>query len=344
MSIVFSTGFDHYSTRTQIFNTESIGNVTVAITTGVGARNNTYALQITNDGDYFAIKTLPTAITTVCMAFSFHCSAIPSGGRRMAIAGLFDNGSYQCRLAITTTGQLAVYRGSGYTNLLAIGSGSYALLPDVTYHISWKTVINNSTGSTIVRLNELEIINSTGLDTQETANSTVDQIIIAHDLEFGEPPITTWFDDLVVDDANLLPDLEVRTYFPNGVGVTQQWGYVGAPSIYEAIDDLVPNSDTDYATGATASEYSLLSYPDIGTAATIYAISPKPFAIKTDAGTATFASLYYNGATISQAATQAPSDSSYAYAPTIWLVNPATGITFTTSDFNSGQFGFKRIT
>lgn len=341
MAIVFGTGFDEYAAGDMlegVWNSEIVGSVSRSVTTG--GRNNTNCLQISGDGNYELYKTLPGTYSTLCFNLAYKFNALPTGTRIMHFAALLDSSSLQIYLTLLPDGRLRVHRAGG----TALATSSDTFYPNIWYHFSWLSTIHGSTGTTKVKVNGVTAIDATGLNTSGTGNPFANRILLWHSLEFGETSKTFYFDDVVVDNAVQLPELECKIYLPSGTGTTNQWGQVGAASLHEATDDTTPNDNTDYGVGGTVSQYSLLTYPTISNSAQIYAIVPEPHAEKTDSGVATFTSIYHpSGGALYEGATKAPNDGSYLYFPDIWLINPATGVTWTASDFNTGEFGFKRL-
>jgi hypothetical protein len=331
--IQFQTGFDHYTTLNQRWNSVSAdtGNWIATIQPSVG-RNSTSAFRIQAGAAPSGQirKTLPTALSTIYHAFAFKSSDTPAAGNPVIIAELLDVGTTQVDLRYQADGTLAVTRNG---TVLGVTSGLSALLLNVFYHIEWKVVINNS-GSIAVRINEVEVLNVTGIDTQNTANSTASQV--ANGLTGG---LVTggffFFDDVAVRDDTWNGDVQVKAFFPIGTGFTNQWTPVNAATTREAVDETAPNSDTDYATASTVSFLSLWTYNTIPVTSTITAVIPLPFLKKTDAGTAKAKSVIRLSSTNYSGTEVAPSDSAYEYQPDINMTSPATGITWTVAEWNA---------
>lgn len=333
--IVFQTSFDHYSTIIHRWNSV-IGIGAPSTTTAGAGRHSTDGLRITNATSALVAKTLPAPLTDIWLAFAFRTSALPTGGSYRIIVELRDAGTRQLHLVLRTDGTLAIYRG-GTTDtpsgtLLDV-IPSFSLLPNVWYHFEWYARIDNSSGLLQFRVNEVEKLNVSSRDTQESASASVSEICLA---AIGNgATVDTDFDDVVVRDDDWNGDQQVRCFLPTGIGSTNQWTASGAATTREAVDETAPNEDTDYISEDTAGQTSLFTYDSIPSDAVITAVIPLPRAKKTDSGTAKIKSaLRSGGTTYTDGVESAPSDGGYEYHPDIRMVNPDTGVAFTAADWN----------
>lgn len=344
--IVVREGFDKTTTPGHIFNTVS-GTVSI----GAFGRNSTNGLRLATNGS-FVKKTLPSTLSTIWAGFSLKLSALPSAADIWVLTVLLDAGNPQIRIVIRSDGTLAVQRtaGTGVT-IAGVNLGvlsSFAMLVGVHYHISWKVVVHDTTGEVIVWVNEVEKLNLTNQDTRGFSGSALVSEVAFYNQNIIDSPVGNHdIDDFVVrDDAQVL-DLQVREDLPTGTGSTDQWSATGAASTREAVDETPPDDDTSYASETTNGEKSIWTYPAIPTTATIVALGGSPRAKKTDAGTATFCSVFRDAAGPSDhdGPTLAPSNSSYEYHDNTWMVNPATSNPFTPSEVNDAGsgLGVKRV-
>lgn len=343
--IEFQTSFDHYTTVTQRFNSTRISNATLTI--GSGGRRGSNALRstFTVDGSNVrasAVKTINN-IGGLYLAFAFMISALPTNPSLAThIATMEDTGSIQCGLRILNNGQFRIVRGN--TTLVTSG---LSILSGVMYHLEW-FVGCGTTGTTELWVNETSAMSFSG-DTDQTNTGIINAFSIGLDNTTfngdGLTPglITGTYDDIIARTDKRSGDLGVGLYLPTGNGSTNQWTVVGVSNAYQAVDETVPNSDTDYITGSTVGDIQLFTFGTISSTNDIHAIIPIPFAEKTDSGTATLASVALIGSTIYTGTTKSPSAGSYEFHPDPWTTNPATGITFTTTEFNNIQIGVKRI-
>jgi hypothetical protein len=339
MAIVFQTGFDHYTVLTQRFNTV-IGSGAAIGATG---RNSTNGLRFTlnAEGNQSVGRTLPTAAQSFWVGAAYATSALPPSGRIRNIFEFTDVGTVQCVLALLPDGSLIVQRGSQFgATTLGTASG-FSMLTNVYYYLEWYLKISPTVGETIIRVNEVERLNLTNQNTRMSANNTITVMALSTYQGINETA-TLDFDDVYVDDAGFKGDVQVLSIFPDGTSAIDQWSAVGAATTREAVDETVPNSDTDYAEETTAGELSLHTYQNIPATAAVIAVCALPFAKKTDAGGATIRSVTRISGNNYEGADQAPSNGTYEYYPHIWQISPATGLAWTASEVNSAEFGFKR--
>lgn len=338
MAILFQTGFDHYDSILTRFNTTT---GSPGFTFGSFGRNSTNGARviITNTGTVIARRSLPSSINTIYYGFAYRTSVLPDAdSQAVQIAAIEDSGTAQCTLHLLTNGKLQVRRGG-----TTLGETSLALLAGVFYYIDWKLVIHSSAGSTIVRINESTSLTLTSVNTQNTANNTCNDIVMSVNYAGSVSSSRTHdFDDLVVRDDTFVGDVSVVSFFPTAVGFTNSWIATGAATTALATDEVIPNSDTDYASTSIVDDATLFTFDSLPTTSIIHGVCPLPFAKKTDIGTAQLASIIRHSSTTYTGATVSPS-TDYLYLPETYITNPGTGVTFTVGDWNSIQVGVKRV-
>lgn len=340
MSLLFQTGFDHYTTVLDRWNSITGNDVTIQSSQG---RNSSKALRInrfsSGQSSSAAYRSLPTNYQTIYFAFAMRWPTLPSGGE-VSVAQVLDGSTAQLTLKLDWLGVLRFYRS---TSTLLGTVPSFNAVANVWYHFEWKAKISTTVGEIELRINEVDhaISGSGSLNTQASANA-YSNVIALTQLEQGTNGGTVYFDDVVVRDDAFSGDVEVLSIFPDGIGTTDQWTATGAATTAAATDEAAPNGDTDYASTANVGDLTLHTFQDIPTTSTIQAVVAMPYVKKTDAGTAKIKSTTRSGGTNYDGAEQAPSDASYAYFPHIWETDPNTGSAWTASNLNSAEFGFKR--
>jgi hypothetical protein len=345
MAIVFQTSFDHYTTITHRFNS-STGAGPPEISAGTG-RNSTNSLRFPTDSQANppqVAKTLPAALTDVWFAFAYKTPALPPSGTAgviRVIAAIRDAGVVQDELILLPDGTLKVRNGAE----IVLGTTSdFSMLINTWYHIEWYIRVDNSAGLVQVRINEVEKLNVSSQDTQFTTNNTISEIVLKHSVANAATNDAAYFDDVAISNSGFSGDVEVGAFLPTGVGSANVWSVVGASSSYEATDETTPNSNTDYINTTNVGDTTLFTYASLSSTSVVHAVVPLPFAEKEDAGSATIASVVKVGSTSYTGASKAPSLNSYEYHPDILMTNPATGITWTYTEWNSIEIGPTRLT
>lgn len=254
-------------------------------------------------------------------------------------------------LILGTDGSIIARRGFDTEGTVGVGTLLGRSDPCVArggyHHLEFKTKIDNTTGYLEVRVNEVTVLNLTGIDTQNTANATAAQVAIGKPAAagFGSVPAGygtfdlddpfAWDDD-ASDLENTLVDFvgDKGAYWlpPTSDTATSEHTITGSVTAYGAIDETPP-SGTDYlsdATGAARTIVGLTALP--ANVAEVIAFVPLIYARKEESGTV----AYRSGLVVGTDETYGPEDNpatSYAYLrPGPKTINPDTGVPWANSD------------
>jgi len=269
----------------------------------------------------------------------------PTNGK---IFTLWDAGVEQCGVSINGTKQLQFNRAGTPVG----GAGATILSPDKWYYIEIKFTISNSTGANdcIIRINGVnDLVLGTGLDIQNTANSSADVFAIGLN-QSNQIAFVFWDDLYVCDDAGSAPyntflgDCRVDTIRPNGNGTTSDFLGSDADSTdnYLHVDEVLPDGDTSYVESLTVGHidlYTLESLPV--TPGTIFGVQAVAIAKKDDAGARTGNHVLRTGATNYTGTAFAPSIGSYLGFESIWEENPNTAVPWVNADITGLEAGIK---
>ena len=214
-------------------------------------------------------------------------------------------------------------------------------MPNVYYHLEWYTRISNSSGLVQIRINGVEQLNLSGLDTQLTSNNSVNGVVL-YMWGGGGNTATQDVDDVVVRDDGWTGDKQVGCFFVTNTGNSTDWTPNNGTNP-AAIDETAPDCDTTYNSSSTPGDKDTLQHQACSAHAEIDAVIPLLFVQKTDAGAAKIAPVIRHGGTDYTGADATPSASSYEYhAPEVFTENPGTSAAWTPSDFNAAEFGYER--
>lgn len=153
-------------------------------------------------------KVLTTPRTTIGVSLRLWMATLPNTNAESAVPVSLCDGSNNIyvTLWVTTTGALHVLQNSGVSGgtILAQTTGP-VLVANAWNHIEMKTTIGVS-GSVAVRVNGVEVINETGIDTKGARPGTdVEQVRIDYDRGTGSAGITVYYKDYVIwDDTGSL--------------------------------------------------------------------------------------------------------------------------------------------
>lgn len=286
------------------------------------------AKQVVGVGYRFSIENLPTVDTggAICMVEFRDVSNV-------AHVGIF----------MGTDGSVFAVRGATVANNslggTVIDRSNPCIAPGGYHHFECKVKIDNSVGYLEVRINQVTVLNLTGIDTQNSANATAAQFAIG---QYGSPSsgaplpgnwdiddVFCWDDD-ASDLENTIVDFvgDKGVYWlpANGDTATADWTKTGSATSYGAIDE-VPPSGTDYlSTSATAARTIVDVSALPGNIAEVIAFSPVIYARKEESGGVTMR----GGIVVGTDETYGPDDdpsTGYAYLrPGPKTIDPATGV------------------
>jgi hypothetical protein len=251
-------------------------------------------------------------------------------------------------LILGTDGSIIARRGFDTEGAAGIGTLLGRSDPCVArggyHHLELKTKIDNSTGYLEVRVNEVTVLNLTGIDTQNTVNAAASQFVVGKAEATGGSAPMAGFGTFDLDDAfawdtdatdaentavDFIGDKGVYWLSPTSDTAESDHTITGSVTAYGAIDE-VPPSGTDYlsdATGAVRTVVGLQALP--GTVAEVIAFMPLIYARKEESGTV----LYRAGLVVGADESYGPEDNpntSYAYLrPGPKTIDPDTGVPWT---------------
>jgi hypothetical protein len=277
MALLFADGFEDGSQAWTLENSMALG--TGRFGNGVVAGANTSSQA--------NVGILP--ISTVIVGFAFK----PAG------TGFFFNlyqGPYpQVSLTRGASGEIVVYRGLTAGSPLATSATN--VLPAAAWsYVEVKTTINNSTGSVVVRVNGVQVVNVTGVDTQEEPSLATADMVRLGQASIGLTAVGNAWDDVYICNTtgtvnnDFLGELTVDHLRP-GADDTAQWlGSDGnSTNNYDLVDEAGTAVTTDYVASSTVGQRDLYTPVASTKAATspVLGVVVCAVAMKTDAGTRT---------------------------------------------------------
>lgn len=350
-------GFEHYGT-TETYMTEGVGGAAAwSEVTGSGVSLSTANPATGTSHMRLASTTNFAQIMRRALGQSKQVSGL---GYRLALTSLPDDeiagtgpgtnvamtlaefrdvsNNHQCWVNLGTEGSVhALGAGLDHRSDPCIAAGGY-------HHFEAKAKIANSGGYIEVRVNEVTVLNVTGVDTQTTANAESSQF------RFGLYPVVTNtvsttmdVDDVFAwdDDASDLENTVVDFvgdkgcyYLPTNADTAEaDWTKSTGVTGYTLLDELDPN-DTDYiadTTGTARSIFGVAALP--GNVSEVIAMQPVARARKEESGSVTLRLGVVVGGNESYTADTSPS-TQYAYVtPTPKTIDPDTGVAWA-SDAN----------
>lgn len=251
---------------------------------------------------------------------------------------------------------LAVYLASGTLNVRAgvVGSGTKLgfadalLTTNVWHYVECKVKFNSTTGSVVLRVNEEEVLNLSGVNTAATTGGDTRPSAIA--IGGGVRAQRIEVDDIyIMDDAGSIPahtdflgDVRAERLNPTSDGATTDFTNNGGGDNYQDVDDATTDDDTTYVQSSTATEKDTYGFGNISiTPANVEAVSVKTSIRKTDAGSRNFVHVARRGSEIDSAVLY-PSVT-YHYMESVFPQDPNGGspIAWTKTTVDAAEFGYK---
>jgi hypothetical protein len=262
MAFQFCTGYDFYTTASQIWDTVA---GTVTINSASARFGGTHSQGASYPASASTQKNLVGNQPTVIVGWAIKTLANP--GSTSPILYLLDNTTtVQVSLAITAAGALQFYRGAPSGN--PIGSaGSTNFAAGVWHYLEVKATIDPSAGVAQCWLDGVQVINGSSLNTRNNANSYANQFRIG-ELAGGITGGVTCDDVYCLDGTGgslnaALGDRRIITIMPSGAGSFTQFTPVGAASNYQCVDEVPANDNTDYVSDGTVNHRDSYVYESV---------------------------------------------------------------------------------
>jgi len=332
MALRFLDSFDHYTTLTQKWNVAPGSNsiAAAALRTGIAGMRNV------NQNDAGPQITLDAQGTWI-VGYAYRTNNFTT---KLLATTTVDAGTVQGCFTINTDGTLTLRRG-----VTDVASSALSLLANVYYYIEFKHIIGNVAGTLEVRVDGSVWATFAG-DSQQTANATASVIMMSQNSGAGGVANRDFDDIYILDGTGLAPNndywgsTQIECIVPTGVGNYTNWAtLVGAPTHWQAEDEVPPDEDTSYIESAVLNQQDTYAMGNITPAsATINGIQVLMRARTTLAGAANIARLYRNAGVDDQGA-DIVLQTSYNYAREVLGLDPITAAAWTVARINSMEMG-----
>lgn len=334
MSLLHCDSFDFYATASlSLRDWITPDNVTIA----GGGRNGTSSLRC-NDWDENVDKLLNGTYSTLIVGVAWRASLLPAAGAT-DILTLFSGDSTLVSLRVNSAGSLWFTRnGTQIGSATANGTVSAATF----YYLEIKVTLHASAGVAVLRVNEVQVLNGTGLN---TVGGTTDRVRFGGLLNTGG---VLDFDDLVILDTagsvnnDFIGDVRVQAILPSGNGNSSV--LVGSDGNstdnYLLVDEATPNGDTDYVASATPGAKDTYAYGNVTPASgSVLGVQISAYARKDDAGARSIVTVARSGGTEADGPVQTLA-TTFDYHTDVRETKPG-GSQWSISDVNGAEFGVK---
>lgn len=289
----------------------------------------------------FAVRSSNTLVWPVFAPLStwiMGCAFKKEANLQEGIMVFKDGSTTQVEIRVGPSNELQVWIGGSY-----IASGTATLLNNIWYYIETKVFINTTTGSVEVRINSVTDINLTNINTQVTANNTVNTFRWQIYSQAG------YFDDIYICDTtgsinnNFLGDNRVEAIMPTGAGANTDWTPLSPPNFSE-VNEIPPDGDTSYVSSSTPGDVDTYAFGNLTAITTgVKGVQVNILNRKDDAGTREIAPVVRSGGTDYTGNTFSVLDN-YSTAVQVYEEDPDTSAAWSVAGVNAAEFGQEVIT
>jgi hypothetical protein len=257
--------------------------------------------------------------------------------------------SYESGINVTDAGAILACRyytsGARYS-LLGTSEGNVLPLGDWNY-VEVKFHVANSGGYIIVKVNGVEVLNLTGVDTQYS-NAALSAVYLGSCGRYNTAR-TVWFDDIYICDTlgsannDFLGDCKVQLLAPSGNGNYSD--FVGSDDDsadnYLHVDDAEsPDDDTSYVESATSADQDTYAHENTADCDTVHGVGVKVLAKKTEGGSPDLKALARSGTT-DEASDALGFGTDYQAKQVVYEQDPDTSAAWTTGGVDNAEFGIE---
>lgn len=336
MANFFTDSFSHYSTLAQIqekWNGPPLAGSSVGASFAIGAASQ--GLQTSSSAVY---RNLGPNFATGVFGARFNLRST-SNNIYANFVQLLDVGTIQLSVSYNTSGLLSLYRGTN--NLL--GSVSMTIAAG-SHTIELVPVINSSTGSCSVYIDNVLVLTVTGVNTSATGNAYLNQIAIGDFNQFK----TIWWGDVYFNDFTgaamnaRLGNWSISPYTVSAAGGFAQFTPAGtilgtnAQQLAKALADATSFNQSNVVNQRDS--FTMVPVPS----GTLLGARQWLYAQKDSSGARQLALTLTSGSTDSVSAGQAIASGGYTFYGNDASLDPATGALWASlAALNAAYSGYK---
>jgi hypothetical protein len=296
-----------------------------------------YSIKLENAGIYIQSPAL-TADSTFIIGLAIKFVSLVAADR--GILYLYDGATAGMSIIVTTTGELAVYRGATLLDT-TVGLG---LLGNTWYYLEFKVVCGNAPdGSYELRVGETTVLSDSGIDTQAGSNAYHDAFRLNN---AATTPLDPFYDDIYVCDGSgtinndFLGNMKVVSILPDGVGNSADFT-PSAGANFTCVDEEVIDDDTSYVESGTSGHKDTHSFADLSSVIGVKGIQINTTCRETDASSFSLVTVIRSDGTDYSDTPQAIGTTDYITKILLSETDPATTDPWLYSAINSAEFGYE---
>lgn len=331
---------DHYAQGDLSEKYTNVSNMRVLT---AGGRRGGNCLQALTNAEWCALTLDPQPRWIVGFAMRFTQTA---GTNHAPVFDCAAAGTRLLTLFVSPEGYVGISRGPAQTIL---GLSAQALHTEIWYYVETSVLIG-AAGEATVRVDGVEWLHLTGVDTEETPGVVPNQIRLGSNTLIGLGNLR--FDDVYICDGQgsgtfttFLGDCRVDVLRPNADGTYSAWTPSSGTQHSLLVDETPPNDDTDYVsalTGGSRDSYQLTPLPTMPNPE-VLAVQACISARKEDVDEIRISPFLVSNGLTSLGSGLHELNASYKYALDRWTLDPGTSLGWTEAAINSLQVGVERL-
>lgn len=245
------SGFD-IAIKEKYLNADMVGGTNASLVNG---RISGLSMDWGNQYSKWKIIEVTGSPGTVVIGFAYYCPEEQEGAD---LCSFRNSGSSEIlMLKMDYYNRMAIYN-----NTIVVCEMTEPLAPETWYYIEWKLTPHDTTGSTYLRVNGMEVCSATGTDTQRFSGPIAE--------------IVMWpqSDDVVIDDIyvldttgsdnnDFLDPCMIESLLPTSDTLTVDWTPSAGVDHYAVVDEVPCTQGTDYVESSTSLDQDIWNYGNL---------------------------------------------------------------------------------
>jgi hypothetical protein len=335
----FIDGFAHYSFSQIGRKWTSINLANADLSLGTGRFTSSKCITKGTINNSSISRTIDNQATWI-IGFAFNYT-----GTGNIFLRLYDSSTVQLTLNVNSDNTLSIYRGN---NATLLGTTTATIPNNAWVYIELKTVINNTTGSVVLKINGTTALNLTGINTRSSTNNTANVITFFDSVNNNGAKCS--IADLYICDGqgttnnDFLGDCRVETLFPNGAGSHTDFtigGSAPAATNWQGAAESPADDDVTYNYSSTLNQMDTYAFANLSsTPVNIFGIQHN-LTVRKDNSGARAETPVIRISTTDYLLSAYTLTTSYLINSQIVETSPATSSAWTASEINNAEFGLK---
>jgi len=293
---------------------------------------------------------LPDRMTSIVLGFRFRIDETPNliPFLPVMIFGLIDvdgitsgNAEWQQSVYLNGNQEFVLYAGDSANDEIDRVRADIHL--DRRWHyIEYKTTIDASAGSYELRLDGVNIMSGSTVDTQFTVNAWATNLEL-----YPEAAVEFQFADLYVLDTtggspwnDFLGDIHIEVLDPDGDGNRNDFTQLSGLTNYEMVDEAEQDEETSYVSSATALDDDLYTFSNlVSNFTTVYGVQVKMLGRNEDAGRRDISALCRSSTSESNGDVTHFNQDRYRMVSGIFEQNPNGPANWSDTTIDAAEFG-----